>query len=986
MFCHFMESNMNKYLTARTDSRTPESLLETAFPGIFTQPADSLFLDSRHDCASGISGLPFKAPVLKELRKHSAWCRLIDTAKRERASLLVVSGERGTLDVYKRSADGVSRVTIDDSLIQYIRSVMDSVPLWAGSINERGEHCIDLKTPSPGPHFFVNLLLGNRTEFDQPLQTTPKSVVDRLGRGSFRSHAATQVLATRWDLRQEENGFPCNRQFYLSENGAQLFYSAHPDTPDLLSGRCVHSQNRTVISYETRNHLRVERTIFLPAQEKGLPIATEIQRIAITNTAGNERTLRLTYTGMFGPSKPPALQEDVLYSNIIMEGGILFNQDGTVRSVSPRYFPLQDRNDIRFHTMIVRDKQTNRFPDEFCLNYNDFVGCGTLEQPDGLSPLTNELYRKGPGFFALGAEFTIKAGETIIIDGFTGLVSTRENPQIGPSSLEAAIDNLIARYGESDSVPRALEKVINFTDSFTSFMTLDTGNRDFSVYCSRNLPFQVLYQTFVSRSFGQTQKGYREIGFREIQDIFASLYYFNAQGNRDLVKKLIGEWASQVYEFGYANHNFFWEGKEAGKWSDDALWLHQAVSRYVHLTGDTTILSYTVPVAGTGGTKSRSIYDTLIAAIRYSVTISVGPHGIPLLDNTDWNDCLRLDRNYEAGPAKEETYKRTGVYRSNCTESVMNAFLAVIAIRETLSLAALLNDRATGSWLEGLQTGLTDRIRYHAWKKDTYARLLFNQYPGFEYAGADGDGLDTDNSGGTMFLNSFSWSILSGVANDHEIELMLKRVQRKLKTPFGLKLVSPNDLGRVVPGAASAEYFPGDRENGAVFKHASMMAVCAMFEAARRVGQKELAEELVHEAWNMIELVYPARTMSDPFVLAGNPRFCTQYNNSETGENIGPLLSGTASWLILALLKAYGIELSSGGLSIDPILPASARSTSIQLRLSEATVSIQYQKPEGFYRSLDSRYTLTLDGEKVPDSLIPLSRLHGSHSIQAVFS
>ena len=78
------------------------------------------------------------------------------------------------------------------------------------------------------------------------------------------------------------------------------------------------------------------------------------------------------------------------------------------------------------------------------------------------------------------------------------------------------------------------------------------------------------------------------------------------------------------------------------------------------------------------------------------------------------------------------------------------------------------------------------------------------------------------------------------MADDGQIASMLKLVKEKLKTPFGLKLVSPNDLSRVVPDAASSEYFPGDRENGAVFKHAGMMAVTAMLEAAKKSRTEHL--------------------------------------------------------------------------------------------------------------------------------------------------
>ena len=364
----------------------------------------------------------------------------------------------------------------------------------------------------------------------------------------------------------------------------------------------------------------------------------------------------------------------------------------------------------------------------------------------------------------------------------------------------------------------------------------------------------------------------------------------------------------------------------------------------MHLTGDAAFLDAAVPVAGADG-KRRTVFETLLACLRYSTEISVGPHGIPLLDRADWNDCLRLDRNYRSGSEKEKIYRETGRMESNNTESVMNAFLAIIAAKETRSLAGLRGDTAAADKLDTLIARLSEAVRAHAWKGNAYARLLFNDYPGFTYAGADGDGLDTDGSGGTLFLNSFSWSVLAGVADEAQVRSMLEAVRRKLKTPHGLKLVSPNDLSRVVRDAASAEYFPGDRENGAVFKHASMMAVSALLDAAKRVENGGLAAELAAEAWSMIDLVYPGRAMENPFVLAGNPRFCTQYNNSETGENIGPLLSGTSTWFILSLMKAYGIELSDRGLIMDPVLRREDTQAELRLRMGVITsYSIHYTK------------------------------------------
>lgn len=104
-----------------------------------------------------------------------------------------------------------------------------------------------------------------------------------------------------------------------------------------------------------------------------------------------------------------------------------------------------------------------------------------------------------------------------------------------------------------------------------------------------------------------------------------------------------------------------------------------------------------------------------------------------------------------------------------------------------------------------------------------------------------------------------------------------------------------------------------------------MMATAAMFKAAKEVSDPVLAEKLSCLAYWTVDLVLPYKTMEHPFETCGNPRFCTQYNNSETGENIGPILSGTSTWLTLTLMSALGIEQKVNGIELNPILKTSRR-------------------------------------------------------------
>jgi len=983
---------MIKEFVSRKVSVTPADLARKLFPAQVSENdvIDAVFSDSSYEGVIAVSDLKFRAPAVLEILKNREAAGGISQLAEEGCSVLIRLESDG-ICVYKSMGGEVSKVGLTDGLKKSLFETLKNADRWAGYLNEDGEHVIDLLSPAPGPHFYVNLLLGNRVGFPSALQTTPKSVVDRFGGGSFRSHAASQVLATRWDMRQEENGFPANRQFYLTEDGQKIFYSAEPTHPNIAEAKCIHSRNHTRIIYKTKCGLEIRRLIFILPQYKGLPLAAEAQRIEIVNNSGRERKLRLVYTGMFGNFNPMGQWEDVLYTNIIMQGRVLKNEDGSIMAIGPDYYPPYTHSDQRFHVMMVRGKDSVSYPTEFCTNYNEFVGVGSLQDPQGLLKLSNNLSRKGPGFFALAATVCVGAGETRAIDNFTGMVSDKTNPDYSyHESYVSEIKALCDTFAAPGALEQAFEKNMKFLDEYSSFIQLRSSNEKLNTYFNRNLPFQVLYQTFVSRSFGQTQKGYREIGFREIQDIFASMYYFVAMGLADFVKQLLKEWCSMVFELGYAYHNFFWVGKEPGKWSDDALWFIQAVHRYISLTGDIGFLDETVSIAGADG-KKRPVYETIKAIINYSLRISIGKHGLPLIDRADWNDTLQVDPDFIDGTTKEKLYKeqieKSGnpdePFKSDFSESVMNAFLLKLALDEAAILAGDKGDARSKAKFENASRELSDRIQAHAWKEDYFARVLINRYPDgkYTYLGAKGDSFSIDpNIDGVYFLNSFSWSVLSDTATDEQISAMLDVVDRTLKTPYGFKLVSPSDLGPITNISATDHYFPGDRENGGVFKHACMMATSAMFKAAKKVKDPALAQRLAEEAWWMVDITAPYRTMENPFEICGNPRFCTQYNNSDTGENIGPMLSGTSTWLILTLMSAFGVEYTSRGILFDPILRPDEEELRYTLNTGRARYNVTITKGKGFKRISDAS-EVCFDGRKLSSNLIPVMTDGNEHTV-----
>ena len=120
------------------------------------------------------------------------------------------------------------------------------------------------------------------------------------------------------------------------------------------------------------------------------------------------------------------------------------------------------------------------------------------------------------------------------------------------------------------------------------------------------------------------------------------------------------------------------------------------------------------------------------------------------------------------------------------------------------------------------------------------------------------------------------------------------------------------------------------------------MCTVACLKKAKTVRDERLAKRLKDLAFFMIDKTLPYKTLENPYVLKGNPRFCTQYNNSETGEGIGPILSGTASWLTLAYYEILGLHFDGDALIIDPIL--NGDSFAYTLRISDTLIEITIRK------------------------------------------
>ena len=933
------------YERSRSCALLPSKALKDTFGDLLKNESSAVFIDASKSAVFGVTGLPIYMPIAEHIINDPSISRIVS------GNTLITIGD--TISAQNERG----QIELDENAKSVIRASLESLSCGMGRIGEHGEQIIPLTSCRVGPHYDVNLLLGNRIGYRSPLITTPKAALDSFGRGSFRADASRQVLATRFDLFFEHNGEPANRQFYIYENDTQIFYSADASS-NIKSAECRHFQNRTEIEYTTNCGLNILRTIFIMPQDDDMPEAVECQRVVIKDINGSERHIKVVFTGVFGLSSPESMTNDIVYASVTHEGGLIRDGDKVI-AIAPSSYPAHLKWQKRF-AMIFSDGAPM---DEFSTDHNEFFGNGSIEHPQFGAHLSSRLSTKCVPFFAMAKSINVNGAGTII-DEFVGFTADR-SPDL--SKFEERLSNFICKYNDHAAVFAALENVKRFIGDYSSYLSVHSDDKLFESYVNSNLPFQVLYQSFVSRSFAWTQKAYREIGFREIQDMYASVYYMCAMGNSQLAKEMLSKWIANVYDLGYANHNFYESGQEPGVCSDDALWLVQAIYRYISLTNDTEFLKESFPTAD-GGT--RTLIETMKAIVRYSGKISVGTHGFPLMDKADWNDTMKLDNDWINGKEKESLYKeqlRTAEkeigakFESNYSESVMNAFLLKIALDELAEMSDMINEDSTS--IREDSADLKKRLINYAWKNDFFARAMINGHEGYEYLGAEGDGLSADPKvNGTYFLNSFSWSILADVASEEQIEIMLDRVLEHLWTDAGLKLCTPAALEKLASGTAAGHYYPGDRENGGIFKHAAMMAVTAMLRAAKSVKSRTLAARLVNTAYDMINKTLPYKAMVSPYILKGNPRFCTQYNNSDSGENCGPMLSGTASWLTLAIFEMLGINYDANGISLSPMLPIDSDGIKYTIKCQNTEFNISVEKNATFSR-LDERTECYADGK-----------------------
>lgn len=399
-------------------------------------------------------------------------------------------------------------------------------------------------------------------------------------------------------------------------------------------------------------------------------------------------------------------------------------------------------------------------------------------------------------------------------------------------------------------------------------------------------PYQAERNFQFSRNISYYATGtFRGVGYRDTAQDVLSMIPFDTERAREKIRLLL----SQQYQDGHVNHYFFptegWDPVTTIH-SDDHLWTILACHALCMEEGRLDFLNETISYYdGSEG----SIWEHLNRAVDFTLA-HLGEHGFPLMLRSDWNDML---------------------YRV-CTEgkgeSIWTAMQFGLALKQMAELAQLRGEDDHRYW--AAYADQKRRVNTIGWDGKWFRRAIMDDG---RYVGSE------QEEQAKIWLNTQSWSIISGMADPEKALTAMDSVYELLNTPMGIKKIHPA-MTTDYPSKDKylTKYNKGTGENGSIFCHANTWAIIA--ECI--LGRAERAYEYYRQILPMNAQEYAGewRYKAEPYVYSSN---IFGPESDKFGLANVSWLSGTAAWMYIAATQyILGIKPQWEGLTVKPCIPA----------------------------------------------------------------
>lgn len=379
------------------------------------------------------------------------------------------------------------------------------------------------------------------------------------------------------------------------------------------------------------------------------------------------------------------------------------------------------------------------------------------------------------------------------------------------------------------------------------------------------------------------------------------------------------------------------------QYSDKPAWTMLTIPGLLKESGDFSLLEEEVPYLESA--EKGSVYDHMLRAMRF-LADDTGKNGLCDQHHADWNDGLE---------ATQEAGER---------ESVMVSMQLCYGAREVAEVARRIGDKAVEKEALQIYDTFKSRINEVAWDGEWYVRTIC------------GDGYrigSKENKEGKIFLNTQSWAILSGVADDERAALCMSSVDTLLTEEVGYRICAPGFSQYDPRVGRMSSAIPGQNENGGCYNHAA--------------GFKGVADCMLgrsEQAWETFVKVAPdnpanpvSQSQVEPF------SFTNSYSMYDRvyGRSGYPWRTGTAAWFTVLLIEwILGARRGYDGLVVAPCLPGSMPKARVVRSFRGATYDISLDNSAGRGTGVTS---ITVDGGTVEGNTLPLLD-SGTHQVEVV--
>ena len=476
---------------------------------------------------------------------------------------------------------------------------------------------------------------------------------------------------------------------------------------------------------------------------------------------------------------------------------------------------------------------------------------------------------------------------------------------LGTVAKQAEINAHVEQFKHAEFVENEFAYLQQKWEEKLSRFKIETGDKQLDRMANIWNPYQVYNTFYICREISYYATGtIRGMGVRDASQDAVSNVIYDAESAKARIKDIMLE----QYQEGKTNHYYYHIEKRpsmVSDRSDNHLWMIFTVYEIIMETGDLSFLDEVVPYYDGG---EGTVFEHLTKSIAFSMN-HLGKDNIPLMLGSDWNDCLDT------------------VCRQGKGESVMVAEQVVLGAKMMVELCKLKG--VEYSYFESVYNNQKDTINSVMYDGDRYVRAVTDS--GVRLG-------EKAQKCGKIWLNSNSWAVLSGVADEERGNACMDNVMKYLNSDIGLVKQYP----ALEPNYPTKEEqiswaTPGIGENGGVFCHANTWAIMAYCMLGRGNDAYKVYSELLPD--NVISKVGVEAYLTEPYIYSSNIRALYAPRGGEAAVS---WVTGTSTWMNISIQQYMcGIKPKFGALEIKPCLPDHIKHAKIQRKFRNSTYTIE---------------------------------------------